>query len=223
MSTLLVYPDAGTGGTTVDGGVERDGDNAVFSTVRGAVGTGSSPTATAGHIANAKSSATTNQFAGIARGIMLFNTSGLGVVEISSATISLQFVALSNALGEPSLDIVASSPASNGNLVSADYSQLGNTVYGDLPYSSASTGAYNDITLNSSGESAISTSGITKFGTRTGWDTDNSFGGTWVANSLTYFYGYYADQTGTTSDPKLTIEYSEGGAADDALFFGCNF
>lgn len=76
------------------------------------------------------------------------------------------------------------------------------TVYGSIAYGSWSTSGYNSIALAAA---AITKAGITALGGRLSWDTDGSFGGTWANAAEVYVASYYADQTGTTNDPRLTV------------------
>ena len=74
-----------------------------------------------------------------------------------------------------------------------------------------STSAYNDFTLNATGISNVSKTGVSKFGLRNPeYDVANSApanpGGA-VQNTLVCHYD--ADRTGTTNDPKLTVVHSE--------------
>jgi len=222
--TLTVYPDAGTGNTTVDGNMDRGGVDETFSTIKNGDGNNSFDTDDRLFFM-LEASTTNNQFATMRRSIMCFDTSSMGTgATIDSAIISMYGFINTNALGgTPDLDIVASTPASNNEIVNADYSNLGTTVFSSIAQSSLSTGAYNDFTLDTNGEANIDVSGISKFGGRTSWDTDNSFGGSWSSGAVLNMIMRSADQAGTSNDPKLTITYTPEASADNALFFGSGF
>jgi hypothetical protein len=216
FDTLTVYPDAGTGATTVDGTVRRDGVNETFATIRAGAGTGANPTSSPVALLYLLASTTTNQYASVHRGIFTFDTSALpDAVTISAATFSFCASIKDNSLGlsasHSGTALVGSTPASNNNLVAADYSQLGSTRYvtTDKAYADVVTGEtnYNDMTLNATGIAAISKTGITKLGARFAVDLD---AGTpaWVSAATAYIYFYMADQTGTDSDPKLVVTYT---------------
>jgi hypothetical protein len=140
---------------------------------------------------------------------MLFDTSSIGSGKIvSAATLSLFGTTKANALGDPSIDIVSSSPASNTTLAASDYGNLGSTSFANIAYASWSTSGYNDFSLNAGGISNISLTGVSKFGSRLGWDTANSFTGTWAGASTSALRCNQADASGTANDPKLVVTYS---------------
>lgn len=206
-ATSTFYPDAGTGGTTVDGTARRGGINETFSTIIAGAGTLSDDTSTTVRVF-LRASITSNQYDQLRRSILTFDTSSLTAgATISSTVFSLFGVAKANALGSPDIDVVASTPASNNAVVSGDYSQLGSTVFSSITYSSYSISAYNDFTLDANGIANVSKTGISKFGTRMSWDTDGSFGGSWSAVANSSLNAKSADETGTTNDPKLVVEY----------------
>jgi hypothetical protein len=74
---------------------------------------------------------------------------------------------------------------------------------GSLTTDGLSTVAYNDITLNSTGESWISLTGTTKLCVRSSRDIA---GTTPTGNE--YVQVYLAEETGTSKDPKLTVNYT---------------
>lgn len=103
-----------------------------------------------------------------------------------------------------SVDVVASTPASNNNIVNADYSQLGTTKLStEVLISALTTGQYNEITLNATGIAAISKTGITKLGLRLDCDVDN-IEPSWQASAEANIQLYMADGT---YPPYLEIEY----------------
>lgn len=213
FDTLTIYPDAGTGNTTCSGWVTRGGATVIdetFSTIRAGAGDYGSATPM-GVSVSLKGSTTTNQFQWLFRNIATFNTDSLtSVANISSAILSLNSTGgEQNALGDPSIHITSSNPASNNTLVSSDYSQLGSTSFSNITFSNWSDAdTYNDFTLNSSGISNISKTGISKFGMRLGWDINNSFTGTWSSNGQSNISWYTSNSTGTSKDPKLVVTYT---------------
>jgi hypothetical protein len=218
MSTLTVYPQAGQGGSnvTTDDWVNRSvgaGSEEDWATIRDSAGTGASANIDDSTYADlyVASDTPTNKYRRLKRAIFTFDTSSLtSGATISAAVLSLRGTGVTNTLGSPDLDIVSATPASNNTVAAADYSQLGTTDLGHIAIGDYSTSAYNNITLNASGIAAISKTGVTPFGTRLSWDTDNSFGGTWATNKSAQFNGRFADYTGTTSDPKLVVTYTVG-------------
>lgn len=208
MAVDTFYPVAGAN-SPVDGRVERGIVDETFSTIRNAA-TGAAQVAESSVGApEITSSATTDQFRQLNRTIYTFDTSSIPTsATIISATLSLYGTDKNNSLGgSPEIDIVGATPASTDTLVGSDYAQLGSTVFASKTYADWSTSSYNDFTLNASGLANITKGGISKFGARVNWDTDDSFGGVWASLADVRFNHYMADQTGTDNDPKLVVEY----------------
>ena len=115
------------------------------------------------------------------------------------------------------LTCVGSTPASNTALATADFDQVGSTKLcaSDVPVTSGtvpSVSAYTNMSLNASGVAAIAKTGVTKLAIVNGYDFDNqSIGTDAIRGSGVLMYN--ADQAGTTNDPKLTIEHSGGGGS----------
>jgi len=110
----------------------------------------------------------------------------------------------------PACAVVSSNPTSNTALANSDFAlaKFGTTRFAtDLTYANFTVGAYNDFTLNASGIANI-VDGITKFGTMSDKDLDNVVPTRGGNDSWTEMGVYNADQTGTTQDPKLVIEYT---------------
>lgn len=218
MTTTIVYPDAGTGGTSVDGHVRRSGVSQSFSDIRTATGNAHGDTNANGNCAQLNATASSNLYSVMRRTIITADTSAVpSGDEVSSFTLSIYGSAKTNGLGSPDLDVVTAAPASNNDLVNADYlyTNFGTTPLGSVSYASYSTSGYNDISCDPS-VVAKGASAITKLGLRLSWDTDNS-GPSWSSGAVTYFECYFADQAGTTNDPKLTIVHA-APAADSRIF-----
>lgn len=209
FDTLTAYPDAHPESTTVDGYVYYAPGNTIWATIHGAAtGSVAFDNVTNGVFCGIVAHGTSNRFNVIHRGFFLFDTSSISGVTISAVVFSLYGKDKTDTFGIGSdIDVVSSSPASNTELVTADYNDVGSTAFGSMSYASYSTSAYNDITLDANGIANITQGGISKFGVRVSNDTDNS-APTWSASKVISFRGYYADQTGTTYDPKLTVTYS---------------
>ncbi|MDD3302228.1 MAG: hypothetical protein PHN31_01635, partial [Candidatus Gracilibacteria bacterium] len=209
MSTLVVYPDAGHGSSSVDGSAYRGSVDETFANIIAGAGTGRQYSNASNALVRLQASTTTNQFQTNIRSIFTFVTSSLtSAATISDVSLSLYGSDKGLGVGSPNLHVVASTPASDYDVVNGDYSQLGSTSFGSVTYANFSTSGYNDITLNSSGIANVSKTGVSKFGAKFSWDLDGTFGGTWSSGAYSYLRGYYADQTGTTNDPKLTITYT---------------
>lgn len=217
MTTTIVYPDAGTGGTTVDGHVRRSSVDQTFSAIRTGAGVAHSDTSANENCAQLTATATTNQYSVLRRSIFTADTNAVPATDtVSAFTFSVYGSAKQNGLGDPDLDVVTATPAANNDLAYADYSytNFGETALGSVSYASFSTAGYNDI---SCATTAVTPEGITRIGLRLSWDTDNS-APTWATGTpVSSFQIYFADQAGTTNDPKFTVEHA-APAADSRVF-----
>lgn len=211
MTVSVFYPDAHPETTSVDGFCFLTGQDSTLATIRG-VATGSAVSDGTLIFAGIKASGTSNQFAELYRCYFLFDSSALpDTDEISSAVVNLKRStnATLNALGDTEMDIVASTPAANTDLISNDYAAVGSTVFASVNTSTITAEAYYDWTLNASGIAAVSKTGVSKFALRIDWDTDNSFTGSWSSGAYTGIYPTAAEtNSGTTSDPKLTVTHA---------------
>jgi len=210
MATLTVYPNADPESTTVDGAIAYAPGETTWSALRGAAtGSVAFPSLASGiSFGYVEAGAASGKYAAIRRSFFLFDLSSIAGAIVSAATLSLYGDSKSDPWGiTPDLDIVSSNPASNTNLVTADYDQLGTTVFGSVGYTAFSTTGYNDITLDANGIAQATPGGIAKYGARLSPDTDNS-APTWGASKSSNMQGFFADETGTTKDPKLTVTYS---------------
>lgn len=152
----------------------------------------------------------------ISRGFFLFDTSSIGDPDtINAATLSLYATAITNDDddGDDYLALVSSAPATNTNLITADYNDVGSTEYGSVPdIGSLTLSAYNVITLTEAGRNTISKTGVSKFAVREGHDFDDSAP---VGNNTVTVSS--ADHSGTSQDPKLTVTYTAPATPGDGL------
>lgn len=172
MTTTQFFSDANPETSTVDGEVGglASGGADTWANVRGGSGNYSVDNFNlVGALIAAATNPNTNKWSEIRRFIALFDTSSLGSDTIVSATLNI-FVTAKQSGFSQSLDIVASTPASNTALVNADYTQLGTTLLGTILVSDLTNNQYNAIPLNGTGLAAINASGITKLGIRTSGD-----------------------------------------------------
>ena len=202
-------PEAGNGGgnTTVDGSMRHyTGADLAWATIRGGAGTDAFPVVDGGSYCDIWSGATANWLQ-ITRGILTFDTSGLpDDATIASASLSVYFYDRVDDFTQ-TIYLCDATPASNNALVAGDYAQVGTTKYSaGNTFASITLGQFTSISLNATGLAAISKTGITKIGSRSSSDIDNSEPG-FVANKKSYLAGYYADQ-GSPYVPYLTINYT---------------
>lgn len=215
-----LYPAAGAN-SPVDGFTSRGGVDEDWATLRGGAGNAADVTGTQFLVQGLSASTTSNQYSQINRGHFLFDTSVIGAgATIDTAVISLWSNSKLNQLsGGASANsacvIVQSTCAATNTLANSDYGQTGSTDFGQsVAQSSITDSAYNDITLNASGEANIDVAGISKFATRSLWDLNNTTTGlTWSSEGVQGWFAATADTADTTNDPKLTGTFTAGGGA----------
>lgn len=209
FSTLTVYPDPNPETNTFDGSIQREGVDETFSTIRGGAGISWIDSGTSGQFTRLDSTSTSNQYQTLLRSVFLFDTSALTATAIiNTATLSLEGTGKQNGLGSPDLHIAGATTVSNTGFNAADFAAVSRTSFSSISYASYSTTAYNDFSLNASGVANISKVGISKFSAQSNWDINNSFTGIWVSFEISSLSGKFADSAGTSSDPKLVIDYS---------------
>ena len=140
----------------------------------------------------------------IRRGAFGFDFSGIGTDTIGAVTFSLAGggAAAKNA-DSGTISIAVATPASDSNLVADDFNEFEFTVDANKTFANwnGADGAYNDFALDVGKVAYVSSwSDIGFIGTRSQLDVFNTApsGG----NDVT---SYFADQTGTTNDPKLIV------------------
>lgn len=214
MTTLVVYPDAGSGGASVDGHVRRSGVDVDFNTIHdAATGTNTSKVSTAQAMARLQASSTSNQYQRLDRGVATFDTTSIpAAATVTSAQLTVYGTAKSNGLGSPDLDVVDVSLAATNDIVTGDYDGLGTTVYASTAYAGFSTSGANNFTVPTT---SIVKEGVSQYGFRLSWDTDDT-PPTWYTTADTYFSFTNADNG--TNRPTLTVEYTTGGAAPTRSF-----
>jgi hypothetical protein len=204
FNSLTANPLAGAN-SPADGIVSRQSVDESFSSIRGGAGifvdmlsASSNPQLT--------SSGTTNQYGRMDRCIFCFDTSSLtSGATISATVLSLFGVVASNGLGSPDLHIAGATPSSTSQYVSSDYGQCQTTSFGSVAFGSFLT-SYNNITLNASGVSNISKTGVSKYSAQLSWDILNSFTGTWASSAQSRFLVNMADNG--SNQPKLVVTYA---------------
>jgi len=221
---LTEYPDAGTGGDTVDGRLIRYVAYEVWADARAAAtATTAQPTTASETVIQCEANITGSMLSAIARCAFLFDTTFLG--DISANVSAGVFSLYSQGSGDNS---EASNPAdlalvsvvldSDSNMITSDYAlaNWGTSLFADvydLGTFIASSG-YKDMTLNSTGLAAVGTSDLTRFGVRGYNDVTNS-----EPTARSYGLGYFADQTGISNDPKLVLTYTSPYAWSDWFEF----
>lgn len=208
-----------TPGSAVSGYAARHSVDQTLAAIRAGAGTlNSYDTGSNGLICQVTASSTLNQFANVIRAILLFDCSALpDTAVVNTATIGIYVDSKGIGLGAFEMDIVSSAPASNTALANSDYANLDSTPFSSIASASLTASAYNSFSLNAGGKANISSTGISKFGARVNWDTDNSFGGLWVATQFSYAYCTDGGYASTTRDPKIDITYTVPAAVGISL------
>ncbi len=212
FSTLTAYPDAHTETATVDGRVVQSGAAVDFTTLVAGAGDGARDDFDNENAISILSSSTATKWNHIIRSIFLFDTSIIGSgATINSATFSLYGSGKADGIAiTPNINIYTSAPASNAAIVAGDFDSLGSTAQCDtaITYAGYSTSAYNDFLFNATGRGNVSKTSISKFGARNAnYDVANS-APTWGFDNQSRLNGWFADSSGTSTDPKLVVDYS---------------
>lgn len=221
MAEATFYPnkDGDESPTTVDGDTERVVTSGVgWDDIHDGAGTSAFPAGATLSIAILTHS--TSGWVGIARGTILFDVSSLSGKYVHTAELRVKESEgdSTNNLGYYTEDTFAvnvytSSPASNTNLVAADYQQ-----YGIQPLSTAivhddlSLIAFNSFILNNTGQTvvqdAIDGDGIVKLALREAfWDVPDTEP-SWWSNARVSFVFESADSL-AEAPPELIITYED--------------
>lgn len=203
----VFYPDANPESTSVDGSA-LSAPNSVWATVRGA---SASNTASSSGTTLAIEAYKSGSVYYIDRTFLLFDTSSIpNSATITAATLALykNATAISND-DSSSACLVSSSPATNTDIITDDYDQVGTTRFAnDVTYASMSINNWFTFTLNATGLAAISKTGVTKFAVRDKRDLDNT-----APTGINSIICNSADAG--SNKPTLTVTYSGG----QSLFF----
>lgn len=142
---------------------------------------------TSGHYSDGSvqlgSTSTSGNYGSCQRPVLTFDTSALTAgVAISAASLFLYCPYYIDQLGGQYFNVVSSNPASDDEVVAADYQTLGTVKFSDdVTIDGHSTG-WLEFVLNAAGIAAISKTGITKLGLRI---TADGLGGaiTWSSSN----------------------------------------
>lgn len=209
-TTTTFYSNANPETVSVDGTVTRSGTNLTWSDIRTGSGTASADSGAFGAGVWLDTGTTTDGWALMRRSIFLFDTSAIGSTNaVSAATFGIYGSARTNTYAEtPTLGVVSSNPASNTALANSDYGSFGTTDYATrVSYSGWSGGGgLSTWSFNATGIAAVSTTGLTKLGTRVNWDIDNS-PPTWGSSKLLRMTGNFAE-IGDSTKAYLSVTYA---------------
>lgn len=204
------FPDAGV--NSVDGMVAKEQGGGTWGALQGGAGTYFDDSSATGRATRFRSGTPSPNYMSMYRSIYLFDTSGLqdsAVILSGTKSIYIWDVVDEWAGAEEAVNIFSAAPASDTELVNADYGSLGTTVYCDteILLGSLNASGYNDYVLNPTGLAAISRITVSKFGSRGSiYDAPNS-PPTWEDNKNMSAKNYMAEQ-GSGFKPKLVVTYS---------------
>lgn len=217
FDTLTSQPIAGAN-SPCDGPVNMVGQNTTFASLVASAGNQGGLESTGSDVcAGINASSTTDQFAAIQRSGYNFDTSSLGAsANISAAVFSIVVNFKRNDLGSDSYDCVDFNPASTASIPASDFTNFGNTSFANKAYADIDSGGstYTDWNLDSNGISNVNKTGVSSYGMRSGWDRSGTFGGSWSSSAESRIQAFYADNAGTSQDPKLVITFTTGGGAE---------
>jgi hypothetical protein len=217
LTTTTVYPDPSPETTTVDGGVATLDATTGWANVRAA---------TSGSHADDSSAQLQDSGHGvvgivgyggtdwnIVRAFILFDTSAITDTDtVSATTLSLYGTAKGDTMDDDAnayMSVTASNPSSNTALATADIDNVSDTEFATgIDIDSFSTAGYNDYAFNASGIAAVSLTGVSKFAWREGHDIVNDQPAS--SSGFNFARAYSADQTGTSTDPKLVVVHTGG-------------
>lgn len=152
------------------------------------------------------------------RGFALFDTSALGAgVTVTSATLTMTPIYLTDYSDPQSVSICGSTPASSTAIVNADYDQLGTTKFAsDVAIAALTVDTAHDFALNASGLAAISKTGVTKLGVRFKSDLENAEP---TRTGSAAIQGIFYSSNAGSHPPFLTVVTS-AAAVGGNFFFG---
>lgn len=123
--------------------------------------------------------ATNDKWQSLTRGIILFDTSGIGSGNgpVTGAVVSIEGKYKNNPAGSQNVNMFSFAPASNTTLTADDWDNVGETKFcdSDIAYANWDVSDVNTFTFNSSGIAAVDLDGISKFCFRdTAYDHSNT-------------------------------------------------
>lgn len=125
--------------------------------------------------------------------------------------------------------VVQTSQPSTSELTTADYDLCGDAIdnptkgSANIDLTGLTIGAYRDFTLNATGLGWISKTGYTMLGVREGHDIQDIWSDPGEVDKESGIWVSASEQTDTSQDPYLSVTYTTGGTATDAMSFGTEF
>lgn len=220
FTTTELFPDPDPESTTVDGQVfVNDLGSVAYNTLRDDTGSGFDSTAAELLNPSLSATTTTDQYNNMSRYVVLTDSAGIDDGDqIDSATF--EFVATligADDMGGDSLSFVLldAALASNTALAAGDFDAVvpsgsaATKQATDITLQSVNTdgATYNVLTFNATGEGNISKTGVESWGMILETDASRT-APTWASDGRANVTIDTAEQTGTTTDPKVVVVHS---------------
>jgi len=139
----------------------------------------------------------------------MFDTSAIGTDDVTAVVYGITSGAKGDGYGD-SVHIVASTPASDTSLTTADFDQVGSVSFASKALSAITVEQYEYWTLNPAGIANIDGTGYSNFAVRLGYDVNNTNPSS--SGTRNYFGMYMSENSGTTKDPKITVTHEAAAA-----------
>ena len=218
-ASLTEYPDAHPESDTVDGFYGREVVVETFATIRGGAGAAARDAGATSLLGRILGAGTTDRWAQLHHGVFGFDTSIIGTDTADSGTFSVYGQSVVDNLDQ-GMGLMLATLASHTAVAASDWANRDTTAQSDtsIDMGSFSTSAYNDYALNSTGLGNVATGGVTEYTTSVSADIGSGTEPTWGSGTNAEVVGYFAEQSGTSNDPKLVIEYSSAFTPKAIIF-----
>lgn len=209
--TAYFYPD-GTPVTTCDGRAKHDDVHVSWAALRASPGTNS---ALSGYlIVDIISGTASNTWRDIYRSFILFDTSSIPAGSVvTAASVSLYYASSHQYLGLPYFGcvVVSSNPASDTNIIAADFATVGDVALSNwltlAQIKAAGGGRQEHFILNAAGREAINCGGITKLALRDYYYDLMGNTPPWLHLKQDVMYFHSAERPSEGERPMLKVVY----------------
>lgn len=211
--TVVFYSNANPETTSVDGNTYDKDNNLIWSALIAEPGNFATDINDEDWFIYISASTTSNQWARLARPILLFDTSAIpDDAIIYEASLSVRSTASKVTFGSnlPDVNVYTSNPDSNTALAAGDFDSLGNVALCDTPitYTAWKSTDWNTWSFNDTGIALIDKSGVSKFGLRNAnYDVAGVAPPSWSSGAYMVFWGNFSER-GTGYKPTLTVKYT---------------
>lgn len=207
--TIITYPATGSGGTSCDAHVTKTATLSTWDQILSGDGTATNAIDSGVYLCRLTTNVLSGFYDLMSRSFISFSTSSIGNGNlVSSADLGVKISAKSTGLANTQSALVSCQQWIGNSISNSDYSNFSRELMSDtiLDESSLTINSYSYFSLNGAGLANINTGGLSKFATLL--YNDYLYSETDIAaNSSYYIIAYSADQTGTSSDPKLTVTH----------------